>query len=119
MSERNLKAEAAAANGKGNGGTDGKLVIVRASELAKNGTTGVVAKGILEKKEPNKFNPANDDYFIRDETDDTLYIVNATQSLKEQLGQEGVVGLKVRIEYNGKLKTKSGKGYHDFSCFAE
>lgn len=108
---RNLKVTAGAE-------ATGKLTIIRASELAKNGTTGVVAEGVLEKKEPNKFNPANDDYFIRAENGD-LFIVNSTQGLKEQLGQDGVIGLKVRIEYNGKVSTKSGKGYHDFTCYAE
>lgn len=112
---RDLKAEASASK---NTGAQGELKIIRASELAKNGTTGVVAKGVLEKKEPNKFNPANDDYFIRD-ADGTLYIVNSTQSLKDQLGQDGVVGLNVTVEYNGKVKTKSGKGFHDFNCYAE
>lgn len=95
----------------------GKLVIVRASELDKNGTTGTVAEGILEKKEPNKFNPAKNDYFIRDAATDTLYIVNSTQGLAEQLEQEGVLGNKVRIEYEGKVATKNKKGYHQFSCF--
>jgi hypothetical protein len=97
---------------------NGAIKIIRASELAKNGTTGVVAEGTLEKVEPNKFNPAKSDYFIRG-ADNTLYIINETQSLKDQLGQDGVLGLKVRIEYNGKVKTKSGTGFHDFTCFAE
>lgn len=95
---------------------DGELIIVRPSELAKQGKTGTVAQGILEKTAPNKFNPANKDYFIRG-ADGSLTIINETASLKEQLGQEGVVGMNVRIEYNGKKPTKNGKTYHDFSCF--
>lgn len=94
-----------------------KLEIVRPSELAKNNITGVVAEGILEKKEKNKFDDKKFDYFIR-AADGTLYILNDTKSLSEQLGQEGVVGMKVRVEYNGKKPTKNKKGYHDFSCFA-
>lgn len=97
---------------------DGKLVIVRASELAENGTKGVVASGILEGAKPNKFNADKKDYFIRNE-DGTLYIVNGTTSLDEQLGQPGLEGMKVRVEYEGKVKTKNGKGYHSFNCFAE
>lgn len=98
--------------------SQGALVIIRASELEKAGKTGTVAEGVLEKTEPNKFNPTKNDYFIRG-ADGTLYIVNETQSLKDQLGQDGVLGLKVRIDYNGKVKTKNGKGFHDFTCYAE
>lgn len=98
--------------------TQGKVVIVRPSKLAEAGTTGVVAEGIFEGAKPNKFNADKKDYFIRG-ADDTLYIVNETQGLKEQLGQEGLEGLKVRVEYNGKSKTKNGKGYHDFNVWAE
>lgn len=110
MSEVSLKKAAA--------GQDGKIVIVRPSALATEGKTGTVAEGVFEKMEPNKFNPEKNDYFIRDTKTDTLYIINSTQALKDQLEQEGVLGKKVRIEYAGKLKTKkSAKGYHDFSCF--
>lgn len=98
--------------------TDGAVKIVRPSALAKEGITGIVAEGVLEKTEPNKFNPASKDYFIRG-SDNTLYILNETASIKEQLGQPGVIGLKVRVEYNGKVDTKNKKTYHDFSCFAE
>lgn len=96
--------------------SDGELRIIRPSELAKSGTTGTVAEGILESKKPNKFNPASNDYFIRG-ADGSLTILNETASLKEQLGQDGVVGMRVRVDYNGKKPTKSGKTFHDFSCF--
>lgn len=95
---------------------DGELKVIRPSELAKNGITGTVAEGVLEKTAPNKFNPQNKDYFIRS-SDGTLYILNETASLKEQLGQDGVIGMNVRVEYNGKKPTKNGKTFHDFSCF--
>lgn len=111
---RNLAQEAQEARGL----TQGELKIVRPSELAKAGITGTVAEGILEKVEPNKFNEANKDYFIRD-ADGTLYIVNGTAALNEQLGQPGVVGLKVTVQYNGQKPGKKGrKGYHDFTCMA-
>ncbi len=110
-----LKESAAKAAGKEE---QGPLVIVRASELAKNGTTGIVAQGIFEKAEPNKFNPANNDYFIRDEKTGTLYIVNSTKALTEQLGQldpKDKVG--VEVVYNGKKETKNKKGFHDFEVW--
>lgn len=94
----------------------GPTKIIRPSELAANGITGEVASGVLEKKTPNKFNPAANDYFIRG-ADDTLYILNETASLKEQLGQDGVIGMRVRVVYNGKVPTKKGKSYHSFDCF--
>lgn len=96
----------------------GNLKIIRPSKLAEEGTTGTVAEGVLEKVEPNKFNAAKNDYFIRG-ADGTLYILNETQSIKEQLGQDGVLGMRVRVDYNGKKATKKGQGYHDFSCYAE
>ncbi len=109
MTMVSLKAQTAAKD---------KIVIVRASKLATEGVTGVVAEGVFEKSEPNRFNKDKKDYFIRGE-DNTLYIVNETQGLKEQLGQEGLEGIKVRVEYNGKQTTKNGKGYHDFNVFAD
>lgn len=99
-------------------GTEGALVIVRPSKLDAEGVTGVVAKGWLEKVEPNKFNAEKNDYFLRDEATNTLYIVNETQSIREQLSgvpADGTVALE--IEYGGKQKTKNGKGFHNFECF--
>jgi len=94
----------------------GELIIVRPSELAKNGTTGVVARGLYEGAKPNKFNAANSDYFIRGEGN-ALIIINSTASLKDQLGQlaaDGSDNATVEVVYNGKLKTKAGKDFHDF-----
>ena len=96
----------------------GKVEIVRPSALATSGTTGVVAEGVYEGAKPNKFNADKNDYFIRG-ADDTLYILNSTQSLSEQLGQPGIEGLRVKVIYNGKTKTKNGKGFHDFEVRAE
>ena len=96
----------------------GKVEIVRPSALAESGKTGVVAEGTYEGAKPNKFNADKNDYFIRG-ADDTLYILNSTQSLSEQLGQPGLEGMRVRVEYNGKVKTKNGKGYHSFEVYAE
>jgi hypothetical protein len=97
----------------------GKVIIVRPSKLEAEGKMGLVASGILEKTEPNKFDPTKKDYFIRG-VDDTLYIINETATLKQQLGQDGVIGLQVEVHYNGKKKAKkSGKDFHDFECFAK
>ena len=102
-----------------NSGAQGKITVVRASKLEESNTTGIVAAGILEKIEPNKFNPEKNDYFIRG-TDDTLYILNDTATLKQQLGQPGILGMKVEVHYNGKKssKKKGGKDFHDFEVFA-
>lgn len=101
-----------------NNGNQGSIVIVRASKLAEEGKLGTVAKGILEKTEPNKFDPEKSDYFIR-AADGTLYILNETATLKSQLGQPGVLGMNVEVVYQGKkeAKKKGGKAFHDFECF--
>jgi len=115
MSEtrRSLKAEINAAKG-GNG----TLNIVRPSKLAEAGTTGIVAQGIFEKVEKNKFDGSKVDYFIRDNSTDTLYIVNETKGLREQMDQLSAAdGTEVEIVYNGKKQTKNNKGYHDFEVF--
>lgn len=99
-------------------GKDGALVIVRPSKLDAEGKTGIVAKGWLEKVEANKYNADKVDFFLRDEATNTLYIVNETKSLKEQLGDLPANGtVQIEIEYAGKEKTKNGKGYHNFECF--
>jgi hypothetical protein len=97
----------------------GAIKIVRASQLAEEGITGVVAAGVLEKTEPNKFNPEKKDYFLRGE-DGTLYIINETASLKTQLDQPGILGMNIEINYLGKKesKKKGGKAYHDFDCYS-
>lgn len=97
---------------------EGDLVIVRPSELATNGTTGIVAEGTYEGRKPNKFNAQKSDYFIRNGT--ILYIVNETKSLGEQLNQlDGHEGAQVEVVYNGKLATKNGRGFHDFEVFVK
>jgi hypothetical protein len=96
--------------------TLGDMKIIRPSELADAGITGTVAKGIFEKMEPNKFDTSKNDYFLRD--GETLYIVNTTKSLKEQLEQPGVIGMFVEIVYEGKVPTKNKKGFHQFEVYA-
>lgn len=97
----------------------GAITVIRPSKLAEEGKTGVVAEGTFEGGKPNKFAPEKNDYFIRG-ADNTLYIINSTQSLAEQLGQPGLEGMKVKVVYNGKKpsKKKGGKAWHDFEVFA-
>lgn len=103
--ERSLKKTTAA---------KGKVEIIRPSKLALDGVTGEVAAGVYEGAKPNKYDAKKSDYFIRG-ADNTLFILNETTGLKEQLSQlEGMEGVTVRVIYNGKVPTKSGKGYHDF-----
>lgn len=95
----------------------GKLEIIRPSKLAESGVTGPIVTGTYEGAKPNKFDASKKDYFIR-AADDTLYILNETQSLKEQLAQlEGTTDVNITVNYNGKVKTKNGKGFHDFEVF--
>ncbi len=104
---------------KAGGAPQGKLIIVDASKLNKAGITGVVAKGVLEKTEPNKFDANKKDYFLRD-TDDTLYIVRETHAVKQLLDQDGVIGMYIELVYNGNKPSKrSPKGYNDFEAFAK
>lgn len=107
---RNLKAEVTAAKELG------ELVIVNPAKLSEEGTTGVVAKGVYEKAEQNKFNAAKKDYFLRN-SNGTLYIVRESQSIKEQM-ELAEVGMELTITYNGKIATKSGRGMHDFEITA-
>jgi hypothetical protein len=99
----------------------GPVEIIRASKLAEAGTTGLVAEGIYEKSEPNKFNPQNKDYFIRNVETDTLYIVNSTDSIKKQMAElEGCEGATIKLVYNGKKSNKkSGRDFHDFEVFVK
>lgn len=94
-------------------------VILRPSKLEKDGKIGLIASGVFEKKEANKFDPKKEDYFIRG-ADDTLYIINETSELKKLLGQDGAVGLFVEVHYNGKKPSRKvgGKAYHDWEVFA-
>ena len=105
-----------------NGGesTQGDMVIIRPSKLAKEGTTGLVAQGVFEKSEPNKFNPAKKDYFVRDTSTDTLYIINSTQLLTEQMEQLNPADeTEVEIIYGGQKTSKAGRTFHDWEVFVK
>ena len=95
-------------------GQNGEIKIVRASKFEelgiKSGT--VVAQGLYEKKEKNKFDDKKFDYFLRG-NDGTLYILNETYDLRQQMDElNDAEGANVRITYSGTVKTKAGKEMH-------
>ena len=91
----------------------GKLVILRPSELAAAIESGelsagsVVAEGIFEGSLTNKFDETKLDYKIR-ATNDDLYILNETGSLKRQMAMV-TTGELIQVIYNGKVTIRSGK----------
>lgn len=86
----------------------GELKIVRFSQLAEAGTTGIVAEGILEAKLPNKFNENQLDYRIRNTDTNDLVIVNGSGQLSAKMSQVSE-GSYVRITYLGKQTITKGK----------
>ena len=96
------------------------LKIVRPSELAKDGITGVVAEGIYMGTTPNRFEPLNNDFRINGDAED--FIINSAGSLVKQLASVDV-GTYVQIQYAGKVKAKSGpaegKMVHNFTVLKE
>lgn len=108
----------------------GPLVIVNPKRLAEEGRTGIVAEGLFEGaiQKPagissnGKKYKASVEYRVRDLATDTLYIINDTKALKDQLGQlaaDGSDKTNVQIVYNGKITTASGNGFHDFEVFVK
>lgn len=95
----------------------GKLNIVRPSELAKSEFTGLVVEGIYEGSVANKFDETKLDYKVRSENGD-LTIINETGSLRRQMNEVSI-GTLIQIEYQGKVKiTKgalAGKSAHRFT----
>lgn len=105
MSEKSFKPVSGPASE--NTANLGKLNIVRPSELAKSGFTGLVVEGVYEGSVTNKFNPEKLDYKIRSENGD-LTIINETGSLRKQMDKVST-GTLVQINYSGKKKINSGK----------
>ncbi len=115
MSERSLKTS----------GDLGPLIIVKPKALAAAGTTGVVAEGIYEGavKKPagvsknGKAYKASTEFRVRGEGN-TLYILNETRALTDQLSQLTADGSEqVKIVYNGCKNLKNGSTFHDFEVF--
>ena len=104
----------------GSEGQSGNLVIVKGKTLAEEGKTGIVASGKYEKVDvttEGKFKGSKS-FFIRDTAADTLYIVNGTKVLNEQMDQLNPAdGTNVEIAYLGQKTSKAGTNFHDFEVF--
>jgi hypothetical protein len=98
--------------------TSGELVnqapLIPVRNLMKEGKTGTLAEGAYEGKFDGKYGP---EYRIRG-TDGTLFVVPNNQAVREQL--DGVLpGISLRLQYNGKKTTKTGRSFHDIEFFAK
>ena len=94
----------------------GALVIRRASQFEKEGIVAgtVVAQGIYESRKPSKFDPTKYDFFVRG-ADKTLYILNETSVLRNQMDQvSDLEGCQIRITYQGMGETKKLKPFHNW-----
>lgn len=91
----------------GGEGTGGNIKYIRASELADNNVTGVVAEGIYEGTLPNRFDENKTDFKIK-AIDGGVLVLNHTGSLANQLNRVSA-GSYVRISYAGKQAMKKGK----------
>lgn len=105
MSETSLK-------NKANNSNYANAPLIPVRTLIKEGKKGELAAGTYEGKKDGKFGP---EYHVR-AADGTLYVFPNSQSVREQL--DGALnGIKVRAVYNGTVKTKSGKTFHDYEFF--
>jgi len=109
MSGSNANAASETANTKfarvdGKAERNGLLTIIKASELAKNNITGVVAQGTYLRSVTNKFKKT--DYMLATDKGDVL--VNGCGSLDKQMA--GVqAGELIQIEYTGSFPIKEGQ----------
>lgn len=80
----------------------------------------LVAKGKLVKIKQSDLYPNSPTFIIVDEEAGTGYTVSGNASIKEQLGQEGVIGLYVEVIFEGfqKSKTKGKSPFMQFHCRA-
>lgn len=85
----------------------GDLSFVRASQLAKDGITGIVAQGIYEGTVPNRFDAAKPDFKVRGDAGN-LIILNNAGSLASQLARVAL-GSYVQINYKGMQAMTTGK----------
>lgn len=100
------------------GASDAPLVIIKPGELAEKGATGVVARGVYEGIRTTDFKGKKLLSFEIRGDDGTLYSINNTKALADQLGQlKAEDKAKVEVVFNGKTVTKSGNDYYDFECF--
>jgi hypothetical protein len=98
----------------------GNLTVVKAKSLAEAGKTGIVAQGIFERVEVTKEGKykGSQSFFVRDETTDTLYIINGTKVLNDQMNQlQAADKTPVEIAFNGSKLAKSGTAFYDWEVF--
>lgn len=95
------------------GGAESKMApLIPLRTLIKEGKTGTLAVGKYEGQFEGKYGP---EYRVRG-ADDTLYIVPNTAGIREQL--DGVLsGTNLKVNYNGTVKTKAGRTFHDWELF--
>lgn len=98
----------------------GNLIALKAKALAEAGKTGIVAQGVFERVDvttEGKYKGSKS-YFIRDMENDTLYIVNGTKVLNDQLDQLNPAdGTEVEVAFNGKKTSKSGTDFYDWDVY--
>ena len=98
----------------------GNLTVVKAKALAAEGKTGIVAQGIFERVEVTKEGKykGSQSFFVRDEQTDTLYIINGTKVLNDQMNQlQPADKTAVEIAFNGSKLAKSGTAFYDWEVF--
>ncbi len=80
----------------------------------------IVATGVYQGLQANKFNPTKKDIILRLE-DGTRFVLNSTASLEEQIaGVEGLEGeVTLTVEYGGKLAIGDGRSKHDFTVLVK
>lgn len=96
------------------------VVAIKGKALAAEGKTGIVAQGIFEdrKVETEGKYKGSKSYRIRDTGNDTIYFVNGTKVLNDQMDQlTPGDDTEVEIAYNGMLKSKAGVEFHDWEVF--
>lgn len=101
-------------------GLAGNLEIVKAKALHAAGKTGIVASGTFERVETTadgKYKGSKS-YFVRNEADDTLYIINGTTVLNQQMAQlDPNDKVNVEIVFIGQGTSKSGTNFYDWEVF--
>lgn len=104
------------------GGSDraANVVAIKGKALAAEGKTGIVAQGIFEDRQvetEGKYKGSKS-YRIRDAATDTVFFVNGTKVLNDQMDQLNPSDkTEVEIAYNGMLKSKAGVEFHDWEVF--
>lgn len=100
----------------------GSLTVIKAKALAAAGTTGLVAQGIFERVEVEKDGKykGSQSFFVRDTENDTLYIINGTKVLNDQMNQlDAKDGTEVEIVFNGSRESRAGTSFYDWEVFVK